>query len=74
MFVSPHPENGGGAITGADGTFRAAVRWPGEYHVYAAGDDVQMDSDFLDAHEKDFPVVHVLDGTNPPLVLRLPAK
>jgi hypothetical protein len=28
--------------------------------------------DYLKAHEKDFPVLHIVDGQNPPIVLVQP--
>jgi hypothetical protein len=67
-----------GVRAGADGAFHCWLA-PGDYHAYPQlpGQntwDLGEDSDFLDAHAKDFPPVHVVAGANPPLALRLPAQ
>jgi hypothetical protein len=52
----------------------------GDFHVYVLTDqggsqtDLLRDPDFLKAHERDFAPVHVVEGRNAPLVLRLPAR
>lgn len=32
------------------------------------------DADYLDKHANDFPLLRVVDGINPPVMLRLPAQ
>lgn len=61
------------ATTHADGTFAFSARQPGDVRVYLADDpDNYADLDYLKDHENDFPMIHVVEGTNPPLTLRLP--
>jgi hypothetical protein len=60
-----------GTISDAEGTFHAFPRAAGEYHVYALPDQNSVtDPDYLKEHEKDFPVVRVVAGENPPILLR----
>jgi hypothetical protein len=62
------------AATGADGAFRVMLRQPGDYHIHLIGDGSDWDDpDYLKKHESDFPLLRVVDGTNPPVALRLPA-
>ena len=66
---------GGVAFTQADGSFRLMLRQPGDYHVYIAGEQGNLDdSDYLKKHEADFPPLRVRDGTNPAVALRLPER
>ncbi len=61
--------------TGADGTFQLQLTQPGDYRIYLLDDqDVWSDADYLDKHENDFPPFKAIDGANPPLLLRLPAR
>ena len=69
-FLSP-TGNTGGTMSNADGAFKAYLRTAGEYHVYAWADQTSLaDPDYLKEHESDFPVVRVVAGENPPIVLR----
>ena len=68
-FVSP--AGTGGALSDAEGAFKTYLQTAGEYHVYAAPDQTSLtDPDYLKEHEKDFPVVRVVAGENPPVLLR----
>jgi protocatechuate 3,4-dioxygenase beta subunit len=66
--------------TNGDGTFRLGLTSVGDFHVYVVVDqggsqtDLLRDPDFLKAHEHDFAPVHIVEGRNAPLVLRLPAR
>lgn len=69
FFLSPAGQ--GAAISDATGAFHAFPRAAGEYHVYALPDpNSAADPDYLKEHEKDFPVVRVVAGENPPIILR----
>ncbi len=63
-------------VTDAEGAFHLWPRSSGKYRIYAIGDQSQTDSmndpDYVQAHEKDFPPVMVVEGENPPLILHLP--
>jgi hypothetical protein len=63
--------------TETDGTFQTAMP-PGKYHIYAVLDLGQMqnleDPDYRQAHGNDFPLLQVVDGKNPAVALRMPAK
>jgi hypothetical protein len=68
-FLSP--AGTGGTTSDAEGAFKAYLRTAGEYHVYAAPDQTSLtDPDYLKEHEADFPVVRVVAGENPPILLR----
>jgi hypothetical protein len=70
LFVSA-TGTGGGAISNAEGAFQASLRAAGEYHLYALPDqNWAADPDYLKEHEKDFPVVRIVAGENPPILLR----
>ena len=59
--------------TDGQGALHAAVRQAGDYHIYVVRNQNSMDDeDYLEQHANDFPVVHVVDGANAPLVLRMP--
>jgi len=62
------------AVTNAEGL--SPSRSGCQYRVYAISDqsqsDSQSDPDYLQAHEKDFPPLMVVEGENPPLILHLP--
>ena len=74
-FISGTGQTNGGARSDMEGNFRGFVRRAGDYHVYIDEDGNSLTNpDYLQEHEKDFPVVHLVSGENPPLVLRLPAK
>ena len=49
---------------------------PGDYHVYVFDDQgpstLLDDADYLEKHQNDFPVLHLVEGKNPPLTLRMP--
>jgi hypothetical protein len=65
----------GVAIADADGSFHFAVWQPGDYRIIPlrySGD--VGDAEYLEKHENDFPPFKAVDGTNPPLMLRLPAQ
>jgi len=51
---------------------------PGKYHIYAVLDLGQMqsleDPDYRQAHSNDFPLLQVVDGKNPAIALKMPAK
>jgi hypothetical protein len=70
MSAEPYPLSA--AVTGADGTFRATLRRPGEYRfVLITDQDEWNDPDYLKAHAGQFPPLHVADGPNPPVILTL---
>jgi hypothetical protein len=62
----------------ADGTFTVWAFIPGEHRIFVACDDDRSDPlrdpDFVEDHATDFPTVLVAEGTNPPLLLRLPTR
>ena len=66
--------------TDGDGAFRLGLPSVGDFHIYVVADqggnqtDLLRDPDFLKAHERDFAPVHIVEGRNAPLVLRLPAR
>lgn len=61
--------------TEADGTFQLQLTQPGDYRIYLLDDpDLWNDADYLEKHENDFPPFKAIDGLNPPLLLRLPAR
>jgi protocatechuate 3,4-dioxygenase beta subunit len=71
MIYFLSPAGTAGTISDAEGAFQALPRVAGEYHVYALPDQsAAADSDYLKEHEKDFPVVRIVAGENPPIVLR----
>jgi hypothetical protein len=68
-FLSP--AGPGTAASNAEGAFQTYLRVAGDYHVYALPEqNLASDSDYLKEHEKDFPVVRVVSGENPPILLR----
>ena len=77
---SSQPRHQSWMATDGDGAFRLAVSSVGDFHVYVVTDqggsqtDLLRDPDFLKAHERDFAPVHVVEGRNAPLILRLPAR
>ncbi len=77
-FLPSQGQSYGAPPTKADGSFRSWFLLPGDYRVYLlpAGSSWELvqDPDFLAAHEKDFPPLHVVPGANPPLTLRVPAQ
>ncbi len=64
------------ASTDEHGAFRSFSPMAGEFHVFVLRDpsqtDLIRDPEFVAAHEHDFPPVRLIDGPNPPLVLRMP--
>jgi protocatechuate 3,4-dioxygenase beta subunit len=68
LFQSAAGPNG--AMSNAEGNFQTFVRAAGEYHVYILDKGFDIDSEYLKEHEKDFPVVRVVAGENPPIMLR----
>jgi hypothetical protein len=74
LFVPLAPARMRDATSDANGAFEAALL-AGDYRVYVPPDQSEaLDLDFVKAHENDFPVVHVVAGENPPLMLRQPAQ
>jgi protocatechuate 3,4-dioxygenase beta subunit len=62
------------ATTAADGSFTVALSGTGTYNVYAPGQVDAVDTDYRQAHQNDFPPLHVVEGRNRPIALRLPAQ
>jgi hypothetical protein len=51
------------------------LRQPGDYHIHLISDQSDWDDpDYVKKHESDFPLLRVVDGTNAPVTLRLPAQ
>ena len=79
-LVSGRPRGQSWMVTDGDGAFRLGVTSVGDFHVYVVTDqggsqtDLLQDPDFRKAHELDFAPVHIVEGRNAPLVLRLPAR
>jgi hypothetical protein len=72
MLISSEPYGEGGANTDADGGFRCSLRQPGQYRVYVMDDQSEWnDADYMSQHENDFPPLTVVNGTNPPVTLRV---
>ena len=70
VFLSTQPGGQGFAITDEKGTFSAALPMAGDYHAYMANEASQGgEEEYLKAHEKDFPLLRVVDGDNPPVML-----
>jgi hypothetical protein len=73
-LTSDGPNGQGWATTDADGGFRFLLQRAGDYHVYLLADQNDWsDPDYLEKHVDDFPLLRVVDGTNPPVTLRSPA-
>ena len=71
MIYFLSPAGTAATISDAEGAFQALPRVAGEYHVYALPDQsAAADPEYLKEHEKDFPVVRIVAGENPPIVLR----
>jgi protocatechuate 3,4-dioxygenase beta subunit len=65
----------GGAMTDGDGAYLAYLRTAGIYRVYLLTDpNLSPDSDYLKAHENDFPAISVGKGENPPAILHWTGK
>jgi hypothetical protein len=66
------------ALTGVDGVFQLHPPSGGDFRIYVVADENQAgslsDPDYLKAHEKDFAPLRIVEGQNPPLTLRLPAR
>jgi protocatechuate 3,4-dioxygenase beta subunit len=79
-FVSSQPMGLTWIETNGDGAFRLGLPSVGDFHIYVVVDqganqtDLLRDPDFLKAHDHDFAPVHIVEGRNAPLVLRLPAR
>ena len=77
---SAQPRSQSWIVTDGDGAFRLGVTSVGDFHIYVVANqgpsetDLLRDPDFLKAHEQDFAPVHIVEGRNAPLVLRLPAR
>jgi hypothetical protein len=77
---SGQPKGQSWIATDGNGAFRLALLSVGDFHIYVVTDqgasqtDLLRDPDFLKAHERDFAPVHIVEGRNAPLVLRLPAR
>jgi hypothetical protein len=60
--------------TDGHGVIHASVRQAGDYHIYVVPDQSSIDDeDYVEQHANDFPIIHLVDGANAPLVLRMPA-
>lgn len=69
-YVMAMPSIQGYRATQADGTFKLGLLRAGDYHLYVLTDPMMWnDADYLDQHANDYPVVTVVDGPNPPIVL-----
>lgn len=65
----------GWRIVDAKGTFQFEFRTAGDYRIYAASDQALIpDFEYIKAHEKDTQAVRIVEGQNPPIVVRLPAR
>jgi hypothetical protein len=63
-----------GGRTDGHGVIHASVRQTGDYHIYVVADQSSInDEDYLEQHANDFPMVHVVEGANAPLSLKMPA-
>jgi hypothetical protein len=77
---SGQPKGQSWIATDDNGAFRLGLTSVGDFHIYVVTDqggsqtDLLRDPDFLKAHERDFAPVHIVEGRNAPLVLRLPAR
>jgi hypothetical protein len=61
------------AMSGSDGVFRVAFLAADDYHVVKSADPNSLrDPDYLAVHAKDFPVLHIIAGQNPPITLVAP--
>lgn len=64
--------------TDSKGAFGVSLRAAGEFRVFVApdqsGTDLLSDPDYIEAHRQDYPPIRLVDGPNPPLTLRMPAK
>jgi hypothetical protein len=73
FFQSGQQSRRTGAMTDEKGIFRATMTAAGDYHVYMGADQFEIvaygEDEYLKAHEKDFPVLRVIDGENPPVTL-----
>jgi hypothetical protein len=74
FFRSDQPSGQIFASTGETGVFQTALTVAGDYHVYMAADASDMvnqggEDEYLKAHAQDFPVLHVVEGENPPVTL-----
>jgi hypothetical protein len=74
--LTPGGQFGEGTVkTEADGTFQLQLMEPGDYRICLLDDpELWNDADYLEKHENDFPPFKAIDGVNPPLLLRLPAR
>jgi hypothetical protein len=72
-FLSDGPGGRGSAVTNETGTFRTVLAMAGDYHVYMLSDQNDgaslTDVEYLQAHQRDFPVLRVVGGDNPPMTL-----
>jgi len=73
-FRSDQPGGQAYAVTNEIGAFHTALPAAGDYHVYMAADvsDVSNlggEEEYLQAHAQDSPVLHVVEGDNPPVTL-----
>jgi hypothetical protein len=77
LFVSSSGVRSEGWVD-SNGTLTASLMAAGEYRVYVISGQEESDSfhdpDFLAAHREDFPPVQIAEGTNAPLVLRMPGR
>jgi hypothetical protein len=74
FFRSDQPGGQGVAVAGDSGVFHSTLNAAGDYHVYMAADVSDLanqggEDEYLKAHAQDFPVLHVVEGRNPPVTL-----
>jgi len=63
-------------VSGDAGAFSVSFPDSGEYRVYVFSNQHEIpslvDRDYLKAHAEDYPLVRIVDGENPAIVLRMP--
>jgi hypothetical protein len=78
VFQSTVGEFHGVAVTNDTGDFRAMLTHSGDFRVNLTADRAELnllgEDDYFKAHENDFPLIHAVEGTNPPLTLIRKAK
>jgi hypothetical protein len=62
------------AQTDTDGTFTASVWTTGQHQIFVVSTQDEIDNlrdpEFLQSHRSDYPPVTIVEGENPPLLLR----
>ncbi len=75
LLLSERPFRQSIMTAGENGAFKANYIIPGDYRIYLLARGLQADvtdPEYVKAHENDFPPLHAVAGSNPPLVLRIP--